>query len=318
VTRSVLVTGASGYLGNLLISDLANNRGTIETIVASDIRQPDHRLDDVEYLEADIRDEGLDDTLGRYSIDVVVHLAAIVSPGRRPDRELEYAVDVGGTRNVLEACARTGVAKLIVSSSGAAYGYHSDNPEWIDEDTPLRGNTEFAYADHKRLVEEMIDEWHNDHPDVDLLIFRPGTILGAHTHNQITDLFDRRFILGISGADSPFVFIWDADVVACLRLGIETDATGVYNLAGDGAVPMRSIARLRDKPYIPLPGGIVRGALALMQRLGVTQYGPEQIDFLRYRPVLSNRRLKEEFGYTPRKTSVETLQYFIEARRGTP
>ena len=42
--------------------------------------------------------------------------------------------------------------------------------------------------------------------------------------------------------------------------------------------------------------------------------GPEQINFLRYRPVLSNRRLKEEFGYQLQKTSAETFEYFIEQR----
>lgn len=43
--------------------------------------------------------------------------------------------------------------------------------------------------------------------------------------------------------------------------------------------------------------------------------GPEQINFLRYRPVLSNRRLKEEFGYRLQKTSAETFEYFIEQAR---
>jgi len=39
-----------------------------------------------------------------------------------------------------------------------------------------------------------------------------------------------------------------------------------------------------------------------------------QTHFLRYRPVLSNRRLKEEFGYQLQKTSAETFDYFIEQR----
>ena len=46
-----------------------------------------------------------------------------------------------------------------------------------------------------------------------------------------------------------------------------------------------------------------------------TQYGPEQVNFLRYRPVLSNRRLKEVFGYTPQKTTSEVFQFFLECRK---
>ena len=114
------------------------------------------------------------------------------------------------------ACGAAGVHTLIYTSSGAAYGYHADNPEWLDESDPLRGNAEFAYADHKRLVEEMLARWRATHPELRQLIFRPGTILGARAHNQITALFDRSYVLGLSGAQSPFVIIWDQDVVGAI------------------------------------------------------------------------------------------------------
>jgi len=38
------------------------------------------------------------------------------------------------------------------------------------------------------------------------------------------------------------------------------------------------------------------------------------VNFLRYRPVLDNRRLKQVFGYTPRKTSAETFEFYLAAR----
>jgi len=315
MTRSVLVTGAAGYLGSLLVADLAANPDRFETIVGTDIREPDRVVDGVTFVNADVRDPGLVEVLRDHAVDVVVHLAAIVSPGKKPDRELEYSIDVGGTRNVLESSLAAGVSKIVVSSSGAAYGYYPDNPEWIDEDDEIRGNPEFAYSDHKRIVEEMLAEWRTEHPELKQLIFRSGTILGAGTRNQITDLFDRSIVFGIRGSATPFVFIWDRDVVTCLRRGIETDAVGVYNLAGDGAIPLRSIAAAMGKRYFEVPAGAVRAALGGMKRLGMTQYGPEQVDFLRYRPVLSNRRLKEEFGYAPQKTSQETFATFLEGRR---
>ncbi len=57
--------------------------------------------------------------------------------------------------------------------------------------------------------------------------------------------------------------------------------------------------------------GLVRGVLAALKALRLTQYGPEQVDFLRYRPVLANRRLKKEFGYTPAKTTAEVFELFL-------
>jgi UDP-glucose 4-epimerase len=44
----------------------------------------------------------------------------------------------------------------------------------------------------------------------------------------------------------------------------------------------------------------------------LSRYGPEQVDFLRYRPVLANDRLKREFGYTPQKSSREVFDLFVE------
>ena len=95
-------------------------------------------------------------TLAAHAIDSVVHLASIVTPGKGSSREFEYSVDVLGSQNVLDACVSTGVTQLLVSSSGAAYGYHADNPVPLTEDCAVRGNEEFAYSHHKRLVEEML------------------------------------------------------------------------------------------------------------------------------------------------------------------
>ena len=310
--RAVLITGASGYIGGQLVERLAGQPEKFR-VIALDVREipSEHRLPGVEYVTADIRDPRLAELCRQYRVDTVVHLASIVSPGRRRDRQHEYSVDVEGTSNVLAACVAAEVRQIILTSSGAAYGYYLDNPQRIDEDQPLRGNAEFAYACHKRLVEEMLACYRRDYPQLQQLIFRPGTVLGAHTNNQITDLFQKRFVLGIRGFASPWVFIWDEDVVECILKGIHERATGIYNLAGDGTLTMQQVAERLGKPYLPLPAWLLRAGLALLRPLGVTQYGPEQIDFLRYRPVLSNARLKHRFGYLPRKSTAEVLDYYL-------
>ncbi len=315
--RSVAITGASGYVGRQLVAALAADPRDVGTIVAADIRVPPAavRCDGVEYVEADVRSFDFGALLRAFETDLVVHLAAIVTPGPATSRELEYAVDVGGTRNVLHGCAAASVRKLVYTSSGAAYGYHADNPERLREDDALRGNPEFAYSDHKRLVEEMLAEWRETHPELAQLVFRVGTILGSGTHNQITDMFDRSFVLGIRGAASPFVMVWDQDVVGAILRGIHDGGTGIYNLAGDGTIGLGEIAGLLGKPYVELPAPVVEVALRVLHGLGVSQYGPEQVRFLRYRPVLDNSRLKDEFGYLPRKTTREVFGHFVEGRR---
>jgi UDP-glucose 4-epimerase len=315
-STSVLITGAGGYIGRLLVEALAGDQPGLKAVVAADVREisAGERLAGVNYIAADIRSPDLSDILRRFFIDTVVHLATIVTPGRKPNREFEYSVDVLGTENVLKACLEAGVKKLIITSSGAAYGYFPDNPEWLDENDALRGNTEFAYSHHKRLVEEMLARFRREHPELKQLVLRPGTVLGATTDNQITALFEKPFIMGLMGAASPFVFIWDQDVVGCILKGIFDDTTGIYNLSGDGTLTMKEIAGLLGKPYVALPVSLVRSVLWVLKKLGLTQYGPEQVNFLRYRPVLSNRRLKQEFGYVPKKTTREVFEYYMTKR----
>jgi UDP-glucose 4-epimerase len=313
---AVLVTGAAGYVGRLCVAALAERLSELSALVALDWTEvePSQRIPGVAYEQSDICDHALKELFRGYGIDTVIHLASIVRAPKGAPPDLAYRVDVLGTKNVLEACEGAGVRRLIVTSSGAAYGYHHDNPEWLDEDAPLRGNDEFEYSKNKRLVEDMLARWREERPELRQVVFRPGTIVGTDVHSPVTDLFERPVMLGIVGSESPFVFIWDQDLVACLVEAVFSDKVGIFNQAGDGALTPREIATMLNKPYVALPASVVKAMLWAIKALGVTDCGPEHVAFLQYRPVLSNRRLKEEFGYVPQLTSREAFERYARAR----
>ena len=312
----VLITGSSGYVGSLLLAELATRvrDGRLGAVVGADVRPPREVPTGATFVRHDVREPGLDAVLRTHGITCVVHLASIVTPGKGSTRAFEYSVDVTGTERVLEACIVTGVRRIVVTSSGAAYGYHADNPAWLTEEHAVRGNEAFAYSWHKRLVEEMLARHRASHPALEQVVFRVGTVLGASVNNQITALFEKSRLLAITGSKSPFVFIHDADLVACLAQAIESPVTGIFNVAGDGAMTIDEIAAAMGKRVVRLPAWLLRGVLAVLHPLGLTRYGPAQVDFLRYRPVLDNTRLKTVFGFTPRLTSRQAFEAWRSAR----
>ncbi len=126
-------------------------------------------------------------------------------------------------------------------------------------------------------------------------------------------------MLGLRGVDVPFVFVWDQDVAEVIARGVTAGVTGVFNLAGDGALTLAEIARIEGKRLVALPPDLLARALGLLRAARLTQYGPEQVDFLRYRPVLANDALKRAFPGLPRRSSAEAYEIYRtgrESRRG--
>lgn len=321
----VLITGVNGFIGSSLIKRIAEKGMVFGKIVGCDVRSisntdiaaTDSMPQNYEFIKIDVRDPDIVKVMDEFAITHVVHLASIVTPGKDSNREFEYSVDVLGTKNILAACvhAQKKVQKIIVTSSGAAYGYHADNPAWLSENDELRGNDEFAYSDHKKLVEFELAEYRKIYPELQQLVLRPGTILGMRVNNQITALFKQRLIIGVMKSDAPFVFIWDEDVVEIIIQGIVGPVTGIFNLVGDGAITLPQIASFLHKPYLPIPAIILKVVLWLLKFFKLSNYGPEQVRFLQYRPVLSNEKLKHEFPYLPKYSSLECFMMYRKSAK---
>ncbi len=311
----VLVTGASGYIGSQLIEKLKLNP-LIEKIIAIDLKKNIKENEKVEFFYKDVRDPEICTIIRIYQINVVVHLASIVNPPKGMSREEQFSIDVKGTENILECAGKNMVQKFIITSSGAAYGYYPDNPIPIKESHPIRGNKEFSYSYHKRLIEKKLEQYRKKYPLMKQYVFRVSTILGQNTSNQITKLFENKFIIGIKGSDSPFSFVWDQDVVNCLEQAIfsSREKAGIYNLAGDGYLTIQEIAKKLNKKVIYFPEKLLRILLKILYKFNLSPYSSEQVLFLKYRPVLDNTKLKQEFGFIPQKTSEQTFDFFVQNR----
>jgi CDP-glucose 4,6-dehydratase len=143
VAVSVLVTGAYGLLGSWLVGGLLE-RG-VEVVVLRRDRPARTALGllgheaAVTVVDGDVRDgDTVERALADYGVESVVHLAAQTLVGVAASAPAAtFETNVRGTWTVLEACRRTGVARVIVASSDKAYGRHAELP--YRETHELRG-----------------------------------------------------------------------------------------------------------------------------------------------------------------------------------
>ena len=127
----ILVTGATGYIGERLIETL-REKDWVERIIGLDIRESPLRHTKLRFVRRDIR-EPLDDLFTTDGIDAVAHLAFVVPPIH--DKGLMEEINKGGLRNTLDAAARAGVKQILHASSTTAYGFHPDNDKPLTEES---------------------------------------------------------------------------------------------------------------------------------------------------------------------------------------
>jgi UDP-glucose-4-epimerase GalE len=149
----ILVTGGAGYIGSLTAQHLVDAGHGV--VVLDDLRNG-HRsaVGSLPLVVGDVRDVDLvAATIDRHRIDAVVHFAALKSvEDSVADPGAYFDNNVGGTLGVLRAMARTGVRRLVFSSSCAVYGTPASSP--VDETAAIRPMN--PYGESKAAAERLL------------------------------------------------------------------------------------------------------------------------------------------------------------------
>jgi UDP-glucose 4-epimerase len=308
-----LVTGGSGYIGSRLVERLASEPET-ERILICDVRPPRVYRPRTEFRSVDVRDAGaVRAAVGEFRPDAVVHLAFVLNPIH--DEALMYAIDVGGTLNVLEACSAGGVGQVLVTSSSTAYGAFEDNPVPLTEDHPVRGVAAFEYARDKTESDRLCQLWAARHPDRVMTIVRPCIVFGPSVDNYLVRLWTRQPFQADFGLprDPGIQFVHEDDVVSALLTLLAGRFGGAFNVAGDGVLSTSECASLIGLPRRRMPLGVMRRFASFMWRARLSEAPPGSLEFALYPWIVSNEKLKRETGWRPRYSSRETFEITMRA-----
>lgn len=228
--RKVFITGGSGFIGRALARRYRKEGWDTCGVDLSGDRELDVDA-------ADISEIGPWQEMVA-GADTVIHTAALVSNTATLGEA--WAVNVRGTRNLLEAAASAKVRRCVVFSSGAVYSSHRDGV--VDENRPVRPSGD-AYGDTKIAAEQVCLQMHAE-GRIDVTILRPGSVYGPESRPwtviPVQMLRAGQVVLPAMGK-GIFVKIYVDDLVDLVRLAADSEAASgqVFNATDNAAVTTR-------------------------------------------------------------------------------
>jgi len=312
-TECIVVTGASGFLGAIILKILERHNANCR-IVAIDREEPAYPLTCAEYFEIDMADISAErklnavlETCGRNT--TVVHTALPLEPVRREG--YVHQLMISGSLALLRAAKKTRTRKLILASTTDVYGAHATNPNYLSEEYPLRGGTQSFYLETKIEVEEIFQKFRQKDKDCIVTILRPCTILGSSISNFKTNFLQQPVIPTVLGFDPLVQFVHESDLLRAFLTVIDGDFPGVYNIVGEGVMPLSRAIRIAKKPSVPLPEFILSVMSDIAWNLDMGYAPSKHIAFLKYPCVANGEKARQDLGFIPVYTSHEALLSFV-------
>ena len=311
--KVVAITGAAGYIGSRLLQKL-EEQGDHRKLVAFDTRPLAFPIHNIAAYRQDVA-ESIEDPLSHHRATTMVHLAFDSRRGRnRREVGLIRQSNLDTLRSVLSSCARARVRHFVYISSHTVYGAHPDNPVPLTDGAPLRPLPDFSYGYDKFLSEQLIREFDEQHQDINVTILRSCIVLGPNAEEPISRALFRRLLLGVLDYNPPLQFLYEDDLARVVAIMIGEELPGVFNVAGEGVVFYREMARVIKSKLVFLPAILAYPLAQLTWAWGIQRDSPASgLDLVRYPMVLDTGGLRRATGYRFWHTSLETLTAYANS-----
>lgn len=320
----IVITGASGLIGNNLASVLLDDG---HTVVAADLVRSDSLDDlDVEFAEIDVLEPAsLRDVYE--GADAVFHLAAIISLSGDPSG-IVARVNVEGPRNSARAALDAGVERFVHCSSVHAFDLQTCGPS-LDETGPRTTEAHApAYDRSKYAGEQQVQSAIAD--GLDAVIVNPTGVLGprdfagSRIGETIRQMRSGRIPVTVSGG---FDFVDVRDVVRGMISAFHRGRTGENYLLSGTRVSIRELRKLvmtvdrSKRPTVDIPLGLIKSLAPIVEfftpKGDIPLFTRDSLHALEFSPTVSHYKAATELCYATRpihETVADTI-HWMDSRR---
>ncbi len=232
----ILVTGGAGFIGSNLVDAFVGEGHDVTIVDNFSTGSVDNLNPNAKFFRVDIRDTDINKVFDEGKFDVMAHLAAQMDVRHSvADPMFDASVNIVGTLNLLQNCIRTGVKKVVFSSTGGAvYGEQDYFP--ADEKHPTRPLSPYGIA--KLAVEKYLFFYHAVY-GLKYVVLRYANVYGPRQNPLgeagVVAIFTNKLLNG----EEPLVngdgkqtrdYTYVGDVVQANVLALTHDATDIFNI----------------------------------------------------------------------------------------
>jgi UDP-glucose 4-epimerase len=129
-------------------------------------------------------------------------------------------------------------------------------------------------------------------------------------------MFKPPVMIGVVGFDPRMQFVHEHDLIQVIKTFLNQEKGGIFNVAGQGSVSYSEVAKLAGKRLLRLPDSLIRPLMHISWALHLQNDSPQSgLEFIKYPPVVSTRKLVEEIGFRFQYSTEEALSSFVSTLR---
>jgi UDP-glucose 4-epimerase len=122
----------------------------------------------------------------------------------------------------------------------------------------------------------------------------------------------------VLGYDARVQLLHEEDALAVLERAASENVPGVFNVAADGVLLLSQAIRRAGRVPLPVPSPAVGPVSRIFRGARLVDFSPEQMRLLNFGRVVDNTRLRKEFGFDPRWTTVQAFDDYVRGRQLRP